>query len=809
MSIPPIHMDNPIELADIPEQPLSIMLPAKGRPAPYGHPGSSLHFLCYLHGTIGVFLLVHFSLSPYMANAKWIVSWLIPMEPKLVAMLAFAIAIRPLIRNGAYSIFLVCLGAITAIVSLTTSYWVVPSALSITTVELVCLLGMEVAFHYYVLATACDRTLSKAPADTYRRFNQLSICAFASIVIHLMISSTVSSLLSFWCLAVVGCIVGLHWQCVRERRPMDILKTILVGFFFYPSESELAPGQVASPAGNYISRAILMGTFFSTFVCIATQVVDSGDKSRSLGWFFLSFALIFAILVFIVGMVGHTFQVGSRIEAWRSIIKRMRKSDNPLEKNSLLLGYVAADHSPVLVDRSLLFQHAHVLGATGTNKSSMGLAPLIEQLISFGDASVIVIDLKSDSPELFYAAQAAVKSLRSEQGKDIPLKIFSLENETQSHLFNPFLTSGWTRLSILERTDVICTSCGLSYGFDYGKSFFTSSNSAVLRAANLLNPNAMSFRQLYQDVARLLGSDTDILLPELRKAGVHALEVIGRLASYEGMNIVPESGYDDEVLENQIQLVDYFEKPGVAYFRLPSTTSSIGAPSIARLVLYFLIIASKKANRTTKVHVIIDEFQRMASENLDQMLQMARSHDIGLVLCNQSLSDLRANSPKVFQAVNGNCAIRQWFSITSNDDIDMIIQLMGTHEEAQLSKVYGTETTATFRNEHVPRARITDIHKISENPNLSIIQVGGSGRGYARYKGIPFVAFNDYHISAAEYAIRRGMDWPTGMPGMFTTKEVPPDDPLRVPPKGKPRNAKKGRGDAGLTDNENPEDLFR
>ena len=285
------------------------------------------------------------------------------------------------------------------------------------------------------------------------------------------------------------------------------------------------------------------------------------------------------------------------------------------------------------------------------------------------------------------------------------------------------------------------------------------------------------------------------------------MEVIGRLASYEGLNITPDSGYEDDVLENQIQLSDYFEKPGVAYFRLPSTTSSIGAPSIARLILFFLIIAGRTAERKTKVHVIIDEFQRMASDNLDQMLQMARSHDIGLVLCNQSLSDLKANSPKVFQAVNGNCAVRQWFSVTSTDDIDMMVKLMGTHEEIKVSKAYGREVTTTYTTEHVPRARVTDLHEISENPNLSIVQVSGSGRGFARFKGIPFVAFIDYHISAEEYANRCKLGWPTTLPGMFTAKESQLANPIRDLPKRKRQNPQ-GRSDFDRRGNDSPEDLF-
>ncbi len=136
--------------------------------------------------------------------------------------------------------------------------------------------------------------------------------------------------------------------------------------------------------------------------------------------------------------------------------------------------------------------------------------------------------------------------------------MFSVENDTGTHVFNPFLTQGWTNLSLLARCDVLCAACGLAYGFDYGRSFFTSSNSAVVREANLANPDAMSFRQLFIDVARLLTDDSDSLLPEVRKAGVHSMEVIGRMAAFNSLNVVPGDGYPEAALDAQIQLAGPF-----------------------------------------------------------------------------------------------------------------------------------------------------------------------------------------------------------------------------------------------------------
>jgi hypothetical protein len=300
----------------------------------------------------------------------------------------------------------------------------------------------------------------------------------------------------------------------------------------------------------------------------------------------------------------------------------------------------------------------------------------------------------------------------------------------------------------------------------------------------------MSFRQLFIDVARLLTENSDTLLPEVRKAGVHSMEVIGRMAAFNSLNIVPGDGSPEAALDAQIQLADFFQRPSAAVFRLPSTTASIGAPAIARLILFFLIIAGKTAERKIKVHIIIDEFQRMASESLDQVLQLARSHDCSLVLANQSLSDLKASSARIYQAVSSSCAIRQWFSVSSLSDIESLQKQMGTHEEVQVSTTHTSSGTNTsYKVDHVPRARITDLHTISEHPNLSVLQVGGSGRAYARYRGIPFICYSNYHISKQEFERRKKLGWPNDLPGMIKAKEEAQTVSFKSPSskKGKPR----------------------
>ncbi len=798
MTIPSLQLDNPIDLAAVPDEPLTIQLPALGFPQGHGQWRTMQNFVIIVMVSALILFFGSIFLEAAGFNRSRLIQLLAIAQQVAAISLAIIIAFRPVSRSEMTGDMSVIAAALLVFAStFIDRYYPIskPTHQVIVYILLIALLAMELGFYFHTLWKESVITDQARAESGDARFRQLLGNVGSGILLFATLGFLLTPLTAICGASMLAFGIGFSQLNQLYKKPWSSFYRAIENFIFYPSSSELAPGQIATPAGTFWSRAALIGIVIASALPSVADEANAGHMWLAVGWALAPFALVLSIYVLVVSTVAPTIAMGDRTKLWQEIVKKMRQSPNKIERNALFFGYVAADNSPTLVDRSLCSQHMHILGATGKNKTSMGLAPLVEQLISFGDASVIIIDLKGDSPELYYAAEAAVNDYRARKKSDIPLKLFSLDNGTRSHMFNPFLTTGWTGLSTLERTDILCTGCGLAYGHEYGRSFFTSANSAVLREANLLNPDAMSLRQLYVDVARLLRSDDERLLPELRRAGVHVMEVIGRLASYEGLNIIPGSGHDDSVLENQIQLAEYFQNPGVAYFRLPSTTSSIGAPSIARLILFFLIIAGRNAQRKTKVHVIIDEFQRMASENLDQMLQMARSHDINLVLCNQSLSDLQANSPKVYHAVDGNCGIRKWFSIASLSEMKMVEHLMGTREDIEVTESRNSrETTYSSRTVHVPRARVTDLHTISEDPNLSIVQIGGSGKGYARYHGIPFVAYSNYHISADEFELRSKKPWPSDLEGMFDTEEEAQADPyVGKAPKGKAGQARKNQ----------------
>lgn len=460
---------------------------------------------------------------------------------------------------------------------------------------------------------------------------------------------------------------------------------------------------------------------------------------------------------------------------WQPLVDSLRRSPNPFERDALYFGVVAADGSPILVDRQQLRQHAHFLGSTGGGKSSLGISPLIEQLISFGDSTVVILDLKGDSNELLASAEHASR-LQEAIGNPMPVKYFTLENGKATSIFNPLASAEWDSLTQLQRTDILAAACGLVYGSDYGRAFFTSANSAVIYAAEQLSSSQKNFSTLLKDVSDLvIGRNGTELPSELRRAGVHAYEVLSRLSSIKQLNL---SGKEVAGI-SKIDLVDCFKTPQILYFKLPSSISQETSGAVARLVSYFLMTAAHHVSNRRQVYLVVDEFQRMAAESLSILFEQARSLDLSLILSNQSIDDLGKHKSSLLNVIETNCNTRQWFSIATKNDVASVEAISCLRERDDISvsvqqSSKGQSTSTTVRRVLVPRISAQDAAYVSNDPHLSILRLTGVRKGYSQYRGLPFIAENGFHITEEEYLKRQKYSWPNAGKTMMISAESPP-----------------------------------
>jgi len=539
-------------------------------------------------------------------------------------------------------------------------------------------------------------------------------------------------------------------------------------FLGYPDSSALAPGLLASPEGGRATRICLL-----SFFCISTFTRNCiyQDPIAVVAYPFLlaSCKLLVAIAAYAILVPDEP----SKNPTWKQIIKSMSSSANRIERDSFFVGRVEFDGSPVLLHKDLLSEHAHFLGDSGSGKTARGILPLISQAIGRMPFSVIVIDMKADTNEIASETHAANQDLAKRTGSPLSFQTFDLSHNAMTYGFNPFLTTGWNHLSIQEKAETIACACGLDYGQNYGASFFGSANVAPIKVCLTNNPNISSFRELYVDIAKLLRSKDASLLTSTRAAASHVEEVMNRFGRIDALNIGPNGRYSRAQVDSCIDLGSFFVEQKLAYLSLPSTVSSMTSAGVGRMVVYLLMMAARHNKRNHQVVVVIDEFQRLAVQNFESTLQLARSMGVSLVLANQSLQDLRSGGSQLLNSVEANCHFRQWFSLSSAEDIARLEKSAGTRTEIErtMTKTHNSNSVSSRQIERV-RLDAKHINAVSDDPDLCIVRIANDQKGYAKYGALPIVVRTSFHISEEEYKLRKSFEIPIDATRMIKNTET-------------------------------------
>ncbi|WP_339888915.1 type IV secretory system conjugative DNA transfer family protein [Rhodopirellula europaea] len=412
----------------------------------------------------------------------------------------------------------------------------------------------------------------------------------------------------------------------------------------------------------------------------------------------------------------------------------------------MLFGVNEFDGSPILIPRSALREHVHFLGATGSGKTALGLSPLISQLLDFEDSSVVVVDLKGDD-------QVLLEEIKKSQR---PRKHLTTDMGKGTFGFNLFAQKFWQTLSVANKADLICTGLGLYYGTDYGRSYYSGVNFSLIEAALLKNPEASSFREIYETVCSLKLPGQNI------SDAAGARIALRRLAQHDILNM--GSSLDSNT---DLDFESLFQSPEAWFVSLPTSIGSSVNPDIGRLICFSMLAAAKHAQKPRKqVYLVIDEFQRIVSSNLEIILQLARSHEISVILANQSLGDLDTPGSNLLATLATNTRLRQCFSIGDEREMGSVMRAAGEYLIKDTRFNQGSfglvgSTIQSLSNSFVPssRLRVNDILAASDSPGSSIFNLR-AGAGYAQYGGMSFVAHSVHHIPESEYRRRLNATWP-------------------------------------------------
>lgn len=469
---------------------------------------------------------------------------------------------------------------------------------------------------------------------------------------------------------------------------------------------------------------------------------------------------------------------------WEHYIRRLRSSPfetwaasgrRTRERDLLLVGFNAFADYPVLLERGILGEHAHIMGDSGSGKSSLGLAPLMAQLIGRPHTSVVVLDLKGDRA-LFEGARCAVRDANASRDKRrrVRFRWFTNKPNLSTFAFNPFLQRHMQRVTIQQKASILLKSLGLDYGEGFGESYYSSVHRSVLLKVLQDDPTIASFRQLqgyfHRDLRTRL-QDLNIDRKVYQDAS-HLFSVIDSLASFDALNITPASQIDPAVLRHQIDLARVVTQPTVVYFYLHSALEEKTVSEVAKLALHSLLTAAvERGPSKHTVYLLIDEFQQVVSADLEIVLRQARSMGISVILANHTISDLRTKSADLIPTVQTNTRYKQVFAASDLQQQDMLIKASGE----TIYELWGGSSNSTGRetfNWHEtisPRLMRNDIIGITDRELHSVIHVP-RGLGVTQFGGFMFEAVCPYHITYDEYDRRSRAAWPQHQTGTLIAR---------------------------------------
>lgn len=455
---------------------------------------------------------------------------------------------------------------------------------------------------------------------------------------------------------------------------------------------------------------------------------------------------------------------------WDNKVSRILNSPFPLEREHLYLGRSAHGDYPIYLHRSLLHAHAHILGDSGSRKTSIGIAPLMTQLIARADSSILIIDLKGDKG-LFECARDEAEAA------GLPFRFFTNIPGRTSHVFNPLKQSHTDTLTVNQRVQSILQALSLDYGEHYGASYFSAMNEIVLKSYLAHYTKIQTFHDLYgyvkeEHAYRATGGQKDDW-----KEARHLAVLLDKLASVYPLNLSnAQLSEQPRAITEQIDMPSLLKEKQVVYFYLSSAIEPTTVSPIARLAMFNLLTAAAQVEgKANRVYVFIDEFQRVITENVKLFLEQARSMKLHFILANQTMGQLKGRDLDLTDTIESCTAYKQMFKASDLNTLKRIEEASGEALYHQLSwkgialeGFTGSEefdyndTSPGIRGIQEttgPRLERNTLIELSAASWMSLVRFT-EGSGFTQFSGYFTPLIHEYHIHEEFYQERCDRPWP-------------------------------------------------
>ena len=214
---------------------------------------------------------------------------------------------------------------------------------------------------------------------------------------------------------------------------------------------------------------------------------------------------------------------------------RLEQSPNKTEKESLWVGWVDADRTPILYPMSQLFKHSWIVGKTGSGKSAWVMGAILDQLIYRSDYQVVLIDLKATSNELLGVMYRAAHARHKRNGVLPEVRHFTLQQGASTHLFDIFSQAWWQQSPVPQRCSVILSALGLAYSQAYGQSFYRDSAYEFLSFVLNRHPDVATWEELLRRMQEAIrwAKEPHELSRRCKEDAEHIVFVVNDLPRYQ------------------------------------------------------------------------------------------------------------------------------------------------------------------------------------------------------------------------------------------------------------------------------------
>ena len=310
----------------------------------------------------------------------------------------------------------------------------------------------------------------------------------------------------------------------------------------------------------------------------------------------------------------------------------INKKISQCERSSNYFLGLSDEKKDIVIEEGMLTHHLHVLGPTGSGKTSLVILPLAKQAIDRGRGCSF-IDFKGDDVFKKYVQEKA-----KEKGKKF--YYFSIDPDEPSVGYNP-LSSG----DIHSKVDRIMTALELIY---HGPAGFYS-NVQAMAFVELLKQMTEDGREINFLSVKLALGDQDFL----DNTNVTQEDVKGLLAAMSWV-----AGLD-AINRNDIDLSKIIKDGDIAFFALKSQVNTRLAEAIGKMLIIDLKSQAVSRKETDNPYFIfIDEFQNLACSHFVDVISKVRSANFCLVLSNQSRGNLSTVSQAFENAIFTNTSTK-------------------------------------------------------------------------------------------------------------------------------------------------------